>query len=318
MKDDMNKGIQIIQGKEITRVHELQYELRVADVMTADVVTISPKDTMNKLRKLLRTKRISGIPVVQKGRLVGIVSVEDLINCLANGEKDAFIEQKMTRNVETIYGDEPLINAIAKVNRYGYGRLPVIEYNQNKLVGILTKEDIIKGLLKKLEIDYQGTEVRPDQAGTLFYDTIDAKMRLQFKYRIASRDISRAGESASVLKKTLYRLGFHPQVVRRAAIIAYEAEMNIVIFTNGGQIVAWIQPEYIKIKARDTGPGIADVEKVKQPGFSTAPEWVRELGFGAGMGIPNIMKCADKTIIKSEVGIGTEVETIIYVDGGPN
>ena len=318
MKDDTDKSIPFIEGRETTRVHELQYELKIADVMTTDVVTIGPTDTMNDLRELLRKKRISGIPVVKNGKIVGIVSVEDLINCLANKEEDASVEEKMTRNLITIYDDEPLVNAVAKLNKYGFGRLPVIERSQSKLVGILTKEDIIKGLLKKLEIDYQVGEVRPDQEGTLFYDTLAAKMRLQFKYNIISHDISRAGESASVLKRTLNRLGFHPQVVRRAAIIAYEAEMNMVIFSYGGQIVAWIQPDYIKIKARDTGPGIADIEQVKKPGFSTAPEWVRELGFGAGMGIPNIMKCADKTILKSEVGIGTEVETIIYVDSGPN
>jgi len=318
MRDDTDKNIRSIEGRKITRVNELQYELKIADVMTTDVVTIDPTDTMNNVRELMRTKRISGIPVVKRRKIVGIVSVEDLINCLANGEEDASIEEKMARNVVTIYSDEPLVNAVAKLNKYGIGRLPVIEHGQNKLVGILTKEDIIRGLLKKLEIDYQVGEVRPDQKGTLFYDTLDAKMRLQFKYSIVNRDVSRAGESASVLKRTLNRLGFHPQVVRRAAIIAYEAEMNIVIFSLGGQILAWIQPNYIKIKARDTGPGIADIEQVKKPGFSTAPEWVRELGFGAGMGIPNMMKCADKMTLKSEVGIGTEVETIIYVDGGSN
>jgi len=318
MNNDADKGTQFFEGREITRVHELQYELKIADVMTTDVITIGPTDTMNNLRELLRTKRISGIPVVENKQIVGIVSVEDLIKCLANREEDAAIEEKMTRNVATIHDDEPLVNAVVKLNRYGIGRLPVIERDHSNLVGILTKEDIIQGLLKKLGIDYQIREVRPDQEGTLFHDTLAAKMRIQFKYDIPSRDVSRAGESASVLKRTLKRLGFHPQVVRRAAIIAYEAEMNIVLYSHGGQIAAWIQPNNIKIKARDTGPGIADIEQAKKTGFSTAPEWVRELGFGAGMGIPNIMKCADKTLLKSEVGIGTEVETIIYVGSGPN
>lgn len=318
MNDDTNKGKRFFERGEITRVAELQYELRIADVMTTDVVTISPMDTMHNLRDILRAKRISGIPVVENKRIVGIVSIEDLIKSLANGEENCSIEEKMTRDVVTIYDDELLVNAIVKLNKYGIGRLPVVERDQSELVGILTKEDIIQGLLKQLWIDYQGREVRPSQEGTLFHDTHDAKMRIQFKYDIASRDISRAGESASVLKKTLKRLGFHPQIVRRAAIIAYEAEMNIVLYSHGGRISASIQPNNIKIKASDTGPGITDIEKAKQPGFSTAPEWVRELGFGAGMGIPNIMKCADKTNMKSEMGIGTEVETIIYIDGGPN
>jgi len=318
MNDDTNKVTQLVEGREITRVHELQYELKIADVMTTDVITISATDSMKQLRELLRSKRISGTPVVKNRKIVGIVSIEDLIKCLANREENASIGEKMTKTVATIYDDEPLVNAVVKLNEYGIGRLPVIERGRSELVGILTKEDIIKGLLKKLEIDYQIREVRPDQEGTLFNNTLDAKMRVQFKYDIPSRDISRAGESASVLKKTLKRLGFHPQIVRRAAIIAYESEINIVLYSHGGQISAQIQPNYIKIKASDTGPGIADVEQAKKPGFSTAPEWVRELGFGAGMGIPNIMKCADKMTLKSEVGIGTVVDTIINVDSGPN
>ena len=95
--------------------------------------------------------------------------------------------------------------------------------------------------------------------------------------------------------------------------MAYEAEMNIVIFTDGGQISVRVQPEYLRIEARDTGPGIPDVERVMQPGFSTAPEWVQELGFGAGMGLPNIKKCADKMILRSQVGKGTNLKATIYI-----
>ena len=301
------------QDKEITRVQELTYELKVEDVMTTDVATVSPTDTMNELRRILRIRRISGTPVVEGNQLVGIVSIEDLVKCLAHGEMDASVEEKMSKEVETLYTDESLIHAVSKFDRYGFGRLPVIERNQGKLVGILTKGDIIKGLLKRLEIDYHEEEIHRYRASHIFEDIVADKTRLHFQYNIVGQDFNRAGESASALKKTLLRLGFHPQIVRRVAIAAYEAEMNIVIFADGGQISARVQPERIKIEASDTGPGIPDIKRAMQPGFSTAPEWVQELGFGAGMGLSNIKKCANKMILKSQVGKGTDLEATIYI-----
>ncbi len=303
----------MVQDKEITRVQELTYELKVEDVMTKDIVTVSPKVTMNELRGILRIKRISGTPVGEGNQLVGIVSIEDLIKCLADGEMDASIEEKMSKEVATLYTDESLIHAVSKFSQYGFGRLPVIERAQGKLVGILTKGDIIKGLLKKLEIEYHEEEIYRYRASHIFEDIIADKTSLHFQYNIVGQDFNRAGEAASGLKKTLSRLGFHPQIVRRVTIAAYEAEMNIVVFTNGGQISAEVQPELIKIKASDTGPGITDIERAMQPGFSTASEWVQELGFGAGMGLSNIKKCADKMILTSQVGKGTELKATIYI-----
>jgi len=313
MNDSIKENVPVAQDKEITRVQELTYELKVKDVMITDVVTVSPKNTMNELREILRSKRISGTPVVEGNQLFGIVSIEDLIKCLADGEMDAPIGEKISKEVETLYADEPLIHAVSKFDRYGFGRLPVIERNQGKLVGILTKGDIIKGLLKKLEIDYHEEEIHRYRASHIFEDILADRTRLHFQYNIVSQDFNRAGESASGLRKTLLRLGLHPQITRRAAIVAYEAEMNIVIFTNGGQISAWVQPEYIKIEASDSGPGIPDIEQAMQPGFSTAPGWVQELGFGAGMGLPNIKKCADKMILTSQVEKGTKLKATIFI-----
>ncbi|UCC90587.1 MAG: CBS domain-containing protein [Dehalococcoidia bacterium] len=308
----------MVQNKEITKVQELTYELKVEDVMSSDVTTVSPKNTMNELREILRIKRISGTPVVEGNQLVGIVSIEDLIKCLADGEMDASVEEKMTKKVETLYADESLVRAVSKFDRYGLGRLPVIERGQGKLVGILTKGDIIEGLLKKLEIDYHEEEIYRYRASHIFEDIVADKTSLYFQYNVVGQDFNRAGESASGLRKTLWRLGFRPQIVRRVAIATYEAEMNIVIFTNGGQISARVQPELIKIEASDTGPGIPDIERAMQPGFSTAPEWVQELGFGAGMGLSNIKKCADKMILTSQVGRGTDLKATIYIKGRGN
>jgi len=104
----------------------------------------------------------------------------------------------------------------------------------------------------------------------------------------------------------------------RAAISTYEAEINIVAYTEGGKIIAYIDPDQIKIVVTDRGPGIPDVEKAMKPGFSTAPSWVRELGFGAGMGLPNIKKFTDKMTLRSTVEEGTHLEFIVKLSNYRN
>jgi len=302
-------------NKEITRVQELAYELKVEEAMTKDVVKVRPKNRMGELREILRVNRISGTPVVDEDKLVGIVSIEDFIKCLADGEIDAFVEEKMTRKVETLYADEPLIHAVNKFDRYGFGRFPVIDRHNRELVGVIAKGDIIKTLLEGLEINYHEEEIHRYRASHIFKDIVADRTTLIFEYNIAGQDFKRAGESASGLKKSLTRLGIRPQILRRVAIATYEAEMNIVIFTSGGHITAYVKPDEIRVKATDSGPGIPDVEQAMQPGFSTAPPAVQEWGFGAGMGLPNIKKCVDKMNINSVVGKGTKLEVIIYTGG---
>jgi len=302
------------EDKKYTKIQELTYELKVGNVMTKKVVTVSPQKTIYKLRNILRTKLISGTPVVDKGKLIGIISIEDFMKCLAKGERNIPVEERMTKNVKTLYVDEPLVHAVRKFDQYGFGRFPVIERGKGKLVGIITKGDIIKGLLKKLEIDYHKEEIHRYRASHIFEDIVADRTTLTFHYNVVGEDFNRAGESASGLKKTLFRLGIRPDSVRRAAIAAYEAEMNIVVFTDGGKLTVSVETHRIKIEASDSGPGIPDIEQAMQPGFSTAPEWIRELGFGAGMGLLNIKNCADKMNLTSKVGKGTHLEAIIYLN----
>ena len=136
---------------------------------------------------------------------------------------------------------------------------------------------------------------------------------MNLHYEVNGDDFSVAGENSSKVKKTLRQLGFNPEVIRRVAIAMYEAEINMVIHANGGYIDAEITPERIKINLVDNGPGIPDLEKAMQEGYSTATNTVRELGFGAGMGLPNIKKYSDELNIKTEIGKGTDVEIIINV-----
>jgi anti-sigma regulatory factor (Ser/Thr protein kinase) len=219
----------------------------------------------------------------------------------------------MTQDVMTVYDDEPLVQIVGRLDRYGYGRLPVLQRDGGKLVGVVTKGDIVEGLLHKLEIGFQEQEIRQWRASHIFEDVITDRTTLVLQYRVVGQDFKEAGSGATRLKKTLSRLGIHPRVLRRAAIIAYEAEMNIVIYTDGGELTAKVEPGLITIEAKDNGPGIADVQLALTPGYSTATDWVRELGFGAGMGLPNIKKCADEMNLESVVGKQTRLEAKIAI-----
>lgn len=127
------------------------------------------------------------------------------------------------------------------------------------------------------------------------------------KYEVRSDDFSVAGEASGKIKRTLKDLGLDASVVRNVAIAVYEGEINMVIHANGGYIEVEINPDKIKIVLKDSGPGIPDVEKAMQAGFSTAPENIRALGFGAGMGLPNIKKYSDEMKIDTELGVGTTI-----------
>jgi len=299
--------------KEITKLQALAYELTVEQAMTSEVVTVFPHSTMAEFREVLRANRISGTPVVEDGRMIGIVSIEDLINALAAGELNATVSEKMTSAPVTLYADEPLVHAVSKFSRFQFGRFPVVN-REGDLVGIVTQGDVVQAMLRRLEVDYHEEEIHHYRASHIFEDIIADDIALVFGYRVAARDFDRAGEASSGLKRTLSRLGVHPRMIRRVAVATYEAEMNIVIFTDGGEIVAEVRPDRIKIEALDKGPGIPDIEQAMQPGFSTASGWVREMGFGAGMGLPNIQACADEIQLESTVGVGTHLDIIIYLD----
>ncbi|MBR3803423.1 MAG: anti-sigma regulatory factor [Clostridia bacterium] len=124
-------------------------------------------------------------------------------------------------------------------------------------------------------------------------------------YIVDGTDFTRAGEASGKIKKTLKDIGFPPQAVRNTAIAVYEAEINLVIHAGGGEIDVEITPEYVKVVLTDHGPGIENVELAMQEGYSTAPDRIRALGFGAGMGLPNIKKYSDEMDIQTELGVGT-------------
>ena len=138
---------------------------------------------------------------------------------------------------------------------------------------------------------------------------------LQLEYPMEGRDFSVAGTAASQIKKMLTEVGFEPETIRRATVVAYEAAMNIVIHAFRGRLLVHIEPDGIGLTAIDEG-GIPDVAMAMQEGYSTASASIREMGFGAGMGLPNIKRHADGMAIETKVGEGTTLKAWINCKRG--
>ncbi len=136
------------------------------------------------------------------------------------------------------------------------------------------------------------------------------------EYAIQAGDFSAIGEASTKFKATLKMLGIASDLVRRASVIAYESEMNALIHGGGGMLRMTVHDDHLVIEASDSGPGIPDVQLAMQEGYSTATDEIRELGFGAGMGLPNIQRNADAMEIDTEVGRGTRLRATVAVKQG--
>lgn len=134
---------------------------------------------------------------------------------------------------------------------------------------------------------------------------------IKLTYQISADDFTQAGEASSDVKKKLKTMGVNPEAVRKVAISMYEGEINMVIHANGGVIDVILSPTEITIILKDNGPGIADIDLAMQAGYSTAPDKVRALGFGAGMGLPNMKKYSDSMKIETEMNVGTTVTMVV-------
>lgn len=136
---------------------------------------------------------------------------------------------------------------------------------------------------------------------------------IRLTYEVEGDDLTRAGEASSQMKRTLKQLGFPPEVIRRASVCMYEGEINMVIHADGGDAAVEVGMDRITITLADRGPGIPDIRQAMEPGWSTAGETARDLGFGAGMGLPNMKKYSDEMNVESTVGVGTTVTMVILI-----
>jgi CBS domain-containing protein/anti-sigma regulatory factor (Ser/Thr protein kinase) len=300
-------------AQDITRVEELSYDLKTSDVMSRDIKCLSPDDTMQDMFELLRQSHISGAPVVENNSLVGVISQEDLMRAYADGDRNAPIRKYMTSKVITVKSYEPVIKALEIFAQSKIGRLPVVDENEI-LVGMITKGDITRGVLVAIQKDYQEEEIRRYRASHLFEDIISDRTSVILRYKIKPRDFTNGGQASSHIKRALLRLGASPQLARQCGIAVYEAEMNLIIHSNnGGVLRVQVEPRRILMQTSDDGPGIPDVKQALQPGWSTASELARSMGFGAGMGLVNIQRCVNKMEVESAPGKGTKLLMEIHL-----
>ena len=261
---------------QVARTQELVYELKVQEAMNAKVITVEPDNTMEDVRGILKEHRLSGTPVTKGGELVGIVSIEDLIQSLLVGDRNHLVRQCMSASVMVLYADEPLVFAVKKFEQYGYGRFPVIDRKTKELVGILTKGDILRCVLRRLEIDYHEQEVQRYKPSVWFSGLDSDRITLGLRYRIEGSDFEKAGEASSKLKRSLRTLGIPPSAARRVVIASYEAEMNVVIFGGGGELVATVEPG----KSRSPPPTTVQESPTSNARCSRASR-PRRIGFGS-------------------------------------
>ena len=297
----------------ITRVEELAYELVISQVMTKNLITLNPNDSMLSALDKFRENRISGAPVIDGDHLEGILSTEDMIRCLRDGRIDRNVQDYMTSNVITVRDTDPVVEALKIFQKLRVGRLPVVNLD-GKLTGLLTKGDISDGLLVALQKDYEAEEVIRYRASHLFEDINSDRTSLILRYNVKKDDFQHGGAASNNIKKALMRLGATPQIARQCGIAAYEAEMNLIIHTlHGGVLKVEVETYKITMEAYDDGPGIEDIDKAMQPGFSTASEEVRSKGFGAGMGLVNIRSCVNEMSLISSKNRGTNLFMVMHL-----
>jgi len=288
-------------------VLELIYQLKIKDVMTTAVITGNKKQTMRHVQVIMQENRITGVPITEGQKLVGLVSIDDIVTALDKGFIDRPVEERMTRNVIVLQDDMPLSFAISYLNKYRYGRFPVLNKDQD-LVGILSSTDVIRSLL--VEMNREVLRLEKMQKDTSGVSSSFAEM----EFNVPRYDFELAGRASTEIKKALKQRNFDPKIIRRIAIASYELEINLVVHSQGGSIHYSVQPDKVTIIAADTGPGIADVNLALQEGWSTANEYIRSLGFGAGMGLANTKRVSDEFSINSAVGVGTTVRSVVYVN----
>jgi len=287
------------QSKQnISIVNELMYQLKVQDVMTQKIWTASPNQSLRDIQHIMRDKEISGVPIAKNKKLVGIISLDDIIRALDFGEIDKPVSEKMTKKVQTIEEHVSVIKAIDEMEKCGFGRLPVIN-REGLLVGIVTHWDIVRKLIFMLQDVALEAEERERSLHDHSNSTNEHQEVTKLEFNIVKDDFVNAGIASSTIKKQLQKRDISPAIIRRVAVAMYETEINIIIHS--------LYPDYIRVLATDEGPGIENIEKAMTQGFSTASAKVREMGFGAGMGLPNIKRCVDYFNITSEKGGETKI-----------
>jgi CBS domain-containing protein/anti-sigma regulatory factor (Ser/Thr protein kinase) len=291
---------------------EIVFKLKVRDVMTCELITATRSDTLRHVQKLMQERHISGVPIVEDGRLFGLVTVDNILRALDFGYIEDNVEGRMTRNIVVLDADMPLTFAISWFERYGFSRFPVLD-KEEKLVGIVTAGDIVTKILFEMNNEVNKMESDSGLAATAAASAAGGG-RYYREFHVKKFDFERGGTASNEIRRVLKERNLSPKVIRRVAIASYELEINLVAHSDGGKLSCYIGDDKIEIIAKDTGPGIPDVEMAMKEGFSTATDWIRSLGFGAGLGLPNVKRASDSFDIRSELGLGTIVKSTVFLN----
>lgn len=308
----------------LEKLRGLFIDINTGDIMVTNVITLTKERTMWQAKELMRICKISGIPIVDDGnKVLGIVSIEDIIVALEGNHITDTVEKHMTKDVVTLSPEMNIETLIEKFNRYKYGRFPVVDAT-GKLLGIVSKKVIIGAILDKFRLIYVHDTHRKEvlersvewfDRSLISGDYVEKKSA-NFDFYIDYTDVDMAGIGSAKLKKYLNSKIDDETLVRRVSIACYEAEVNVVIHSKSeGYIYAWYDDSMVRVRVEDYGKGIENVDQAMKEGFSTASDHVRELGFGAGMGLPNMNRYSDKMVVVSEAGKGVVVEMNFYRNG---
>lgn len=288
--------------------------------MTENVVTLGPDRLVSQAKEMMKVQKISGIPIVdKKKKLLGIISLEDIINALEYNKINEPLRSMMTTNVLVTHPEENLTLVVEKFNTYKVHRFPVVD-SHNRIVGIVTREDILHGILERFNLIYVHDQKRSSTLNFEISPITGERLtadEAEFHFNIDNSDIETAGTGAALLQQFLKKQEVDSEITRKVGIVTYEAETNVVIHSHSnGNIYCFIEDDRIIVRVVDRGIGIEDLDKAMTEGFTTADEHIREHGFGAGMGIPNMKRFADKLVILSEKNVGTQVEVVFFLKKG--
>jgi CBS domain-containing protein/anti-sigma regulatory factor (Ser/Thr protein kinase) len=291
-----------------TVILDLIYSLKIKDVMFTNLTTVTKETTLREIQHLMKKQQITGVPIVQGKRLIGLISMDDIMKALDLGYIEEPCKKYMTSNITILEDDMPISFAINYFDKFSYHRFPVIN-KEKELVGMITSRDITATLLVEINKEIEALE----KANALSISKDATQIEGEVKsHTIIKLDFEKAGYASTQVRKKLKNANIPNNIIRRAAIASYELEINIVVHSNGGELVTIFTPEKLTLIAQDKGPGIKDIEKALTPGWSTATDWIRSLGFGAGMGLPNVRNVCDDFSIKSSEK-GTRAECTIYL-----
>ncbi len=285
--------------KSYTPITELLYTLLVSDVMEKNVITVNICSTMREVKDVMKHYHITGMPVVDDdGFLKGVISMSDLLDALTENCIEDEVSKWMTKKVLTIHENTNLIKAFNLLDKYKIGRVPVLN-DEKHIIGIITNGTIIKKMLYR--IDKQSVQTEKEIADLVNQLNLKSNIDkpIKFEWPLQHHDFENAGKLSSEIKKYLKKMQINRSIIRKVSIASYEAEMNTIIHSIGGCAKICINNNRLRAEFIDKGPGIEDVDKALEIGFSTAPPIARELGFGAGLGLPNIQSSVDKFELSS-------------------